>query len=180
LSDKYYYISLHSGFNKNNQDLAGIIAYNKLEEQPVKLFEATNLKNVAKYIFKESIMDQEKLGKFKESLLNERNELMKDLMISNENFANLDNVKVGDLVDQASNFYEKELAISLSTTEKETLKSIDMALARIKDSTYGLCESCNDPIDENRLEAIPYATLCLECKKNSKNNKIKNEDNLSG
>jgi len=125
-------------------------------------------------------MDQEKLDRFKEALITERNELMQDLMISNENFVNLDNVKVGDLVDQASNFYEKELAISLSTTEKQTLKSIDIALSKIKDSTYGLCESCNDPIDENRLEAIPYATLCLECKKNSKNNKIKNEDNQNG
>ncbi|GMT50161.1 MAG: molecular chaperone DnaK [bacterium] len=112
-------------------------------------------------------------AKFKQTLLDNRRELIEDLMITNENFSNLDHVKVGDLVDQASNFYEKELLIGLSTSEKETLNAIDRALDKINNDTFGPCEDCGNPIDEKRLEAIPYTPLCVHCKKSS-SNKVRN------
>ncbi|MDH4128298.1 MAG: TraR/DksA C4-type zinc finger protein [Spirochaetota bacterium] len=116
-------------------------------------------------------MTQAQLDKFEKSLLEERKELMEDLLKNNENFNNLEHFKDGDLVDQAYNFYEKELLIGLSTNEKETLKSIDTALEKIKKKKFGLCEMCNKQIDEKRLEAIPYAKYCMECKKKKKNSK---------
>lgn len=118
-------------------------------------------------------MDQVKLDKFKELLLEKRKEIIEDLMISNDNFSNMDHVKVGDLVDQATNFYEKELLIGLSTTEKESLKEIDLALKKIEDKTYGQCDSCGAVIDEKRLEAIPYAPLCMDCKSKGAKKKSK-------
>ena len=43
--------------------------------------------------------------------------------------------------------------------------AIDAALARIDAGTYGTCERCGRPIGQERLEAIPYATLCIDCKR---------------
>ncbi len=120
-------------------------------------------------------MKSTQIERFKQALLDNRRELIEDLMITNENFSNLDHVKVGDLVDQASNFYEKELLIGLSTSEKETLAAIDQALEKINNETFGQCEACGDTIDEKRLEAIPYTPLCVQCKKSNSSNKVRTE-----
>jgi DnaK suppressor protein len=54
---------------------------------------------------------------------------------------------------------------SLEENAEHLLASIDAALKRIQDGTYGVCERCGRPIGEERLEALPYATKCIECKK---------------
>jgi DnaK suppressor protein len=53
----------------------------------------------------------------------------------------------------------------LEDNAEHLLSSIDAALARIEDGTYGRCERCGEPIAEERLEALPYATRCIECKR---------------
>ncbi len=111
-------------------------------------------------------MTNEQLDQFKKSLIEEREEILEDLNISSENISNLrSGNKSGDLVDQAYNQYEKELLIGLSSGDKETLKKIDKALQKIKDGSFGSCEKCGASIEEKRLEAIPYAIRCIECKK---------------
>jgi RNA polymerase-binding protein DksA len=49
-------------------------------------------------------------------------------------------------------------------TLRSNLKDVDRALERIDDGTYGLCERCGKPIDPDRLEARPWALLCMDCK----------------
>lgn len=111
-------------------------------------------------------MDKVKIEELKQALIEERNEILEDLNTSSENISNLDLFnKSGDLVDQAYNYYEKELLIGLSAGDKETLKKINDALKKIENDTYGVCEDCNELIEEKRLEAIPYAQRCIECKK---------------
>ena len=53
---------------------------------------------------------------------------------------------------------------TLVNNEREKLAQIDRALARIADGTYGICESCGNPIGKGRAMAFPRATLCLTCK----------------
>ena len=48
--------------------------------------------------------------------------------------------------------------------EDVELKEIEESLDRIADKTYGICEECSNPINENRLKAIPYARFCTKCK----------------
>jgi DnaK suppressor protein len=48
--------------------------------------------------------------------------------------------------------------------ERDMLAQVDRALARIDDGTYGLCESCGQPIGKARVMAFPRATLCMSCK----------------
>jgi RNA polymerase-binding protein DksA len=60
---------------------------------------------------------------------------------------------------------DREMASTLADHESRTLGAIDAALQRIEDGTYGRCERCDKPIGEERLEALPWATLCIDDKR---------------
>lgn len=49
---------------------------------------------------------------------------------------------------------------------RATIEDVDRALAKIEDRTYGRCDHCGEAIDRRRLEALPAASLCLDCKGN--------------
>jgi RNA polymerase-binding protein DksA len=67
------------------------------------------------------------------------------------------------MADLGSDNFEQEFTLSLMQTEGGTLESIETALERIEDGQYGLCEECTQPISKTRLNAIPYAPLCIKC-----------------
>jgi DnaK suppressor protein len=48
-------------------------------------------------------------------------------------------------------------------SEEEILRKVDHALARIREKSYGECEECEKPINPDRLEALPWATMCIKC-----------------
>lgn len=56
-----------------------------------------------------------------------------------------------------------EVEVAVGQTEDEMLRSIQKALQRIDEGTYGTCEDCGKPIARARLDAIPYAVRCVEC-----------------
>jgi RNA polymerase-binding protein DksA len=64
--------------------------------------------------------------------------------------------------DMASVTFDRELDQGLEEGAQQTLAQIDRALAKIDDSTYGICERCGKPIGEERLRARPWATLCID------------------
>ena len=59
---------------------------------------------------------------------------------------------------------ERDLARSLIVVHERQLAAIEQALAEARRGHYGICERCGQPIDPERLEAIPEATLCITCK----------------
>ncbi|MBX9788487.1 MAG: TraR/DksA family transcriptional regulator [Pirellulales bacterium] len=67
------------------------------------------------------------------------------------------------MADIGSDNFEQEFTLTLMQSEEETLEAIESALERIEDGTYGLCEECNVKIPKARLNALPYATLCVRC-----------------
>jgi RNA polymerase-binding protein DksA len=69
------------------------------------------------------------------------------------------------LAETASLTLDREIDYTLQGNEEEVLHAIDVALARINEGTYGRCQSCGRDIAEERLRAIPYATLCIDCKR---------------
>jgi DnaK suppressor protein len=75
-----------------------------------------------------------------------------------ENEGGVDN----HLADQASPTLDREVDYTLEDDAGKVLEQIDAALARIDAGTYGLCETDGEPIPEERLEARPWATLCIE------------------
>jgi RNA polymerase-binding protein DksA len=66
------------------------------------------------------------------------------------------------LADTATETFERELDEGLEEDAREQLRKIDEALARIEAGTYGLCEVDGKPIPVERLEAVPWTTLCVE------------------
>jgi RNA polymerase-binding protein DksA len=69
------------------------------------------------------------------------------------------------LADSASETYLRELDGGLEENAEHLLVEIDAALGRIENGTYGLCVACGRPIGEDRLEAVPYATHCIDDKR---------------
>lgn len=70
-----------------------------------------------------------------------------------------------DPADTGSANVERERAQSLAIHARRIVVQIDDALARIQAGTFGACQRCGSRIAEARLEAIPYATFCMECKR---------------
>jgi DnaK suppressor protein len=68
-----------------------------------------------------------------------------------------------DSADLASEIIEQDVAVSLLGNAADTLDQIESALQRIEDGCYGRCAECQTRIPSARLEAIPYATCCVEC-----------------
>jgi DnaK suppressor protein len=69
-----------------------------------------------------------------------------------------------DQADMGATSFERDHELTVVNNEREKLAQIDRALARIQDGTYGICESCGNPIGKMRVMAFPRATLCLTCK----------------
>ena len=67
------------------------------------------------------------------------------------------------MADIGSDAYEQEFTLILMASEEGTLEQIEEALARIRMRTFGICEECEGVISKKRLEAIPFAALCIRC-----------------
>ncbi len=108
----------------------------------------------------------------KESLLNLRSILVKrrdalrsalagDLSLLKE----LRSESPGDVVDAAYDSTQDEISSQLAEVESRELASIENALERMKDGKYGQCEVCGGRIPMARLNALPYATVCIDCQR---------------
>jgi DnaK suppressor protein len=67
------------------------------------------------------------------------------------------------MADIGSDNFEQEFTLSLIENDGGTLALIETSLERIEEGTYGQCEECGVKIPKTRLNAIPYATLCIHC-----------------
>ena len=67
--------------------------------------------------------------------------------------------------ETASATLDREIDYTLEENSEHVLAEIEAALQRIEEGTYGTCRTCGQPITEERLEAIPYATQCIDCKR---------------
>lgn len=71
----------------------------------------------------------------------------------------------GDVVDAALDSAQDEISSQLAEVESRELASIENALQRMRDGQYGVCEGCGCSIPMARLNALPYATLCINCQR---------------
>lgn len=70
-----------------------------------------------------------------------------------------------DYADAGSNTFERERDLSLVENLRDLLEKVEHALGRIEDGSYGTCEGCGKTIEAARLKALPYASLCIGCKR---------------
>ena len=76
----------------------------------------------------------------------------------------LDANDLPDEMDLASSEYIQSFEFRLRGREKSLLSKLDLALKKIDDGTFGVCEICDEPIGKKRLEARPETSLCIKCK----------------
>ncbi len=75
----------------------------------------------------------------------------------------------GKREEEATESFELEKRLALEKQLRDHLAEVEHALRKFEEGTYGLCDSCGQPIDPARLEALPQASLCVNCKeKNAK------------
>ncbi|MBN1863007.1 MAG: TraR/DksA C4-type zinc finger protein [Dehalococcoidales bacterium] len=70
----------------------------------------------------------------------------------------------GKREEEATEAAELETRLEMEKSIRDQLAAVEHALAKFEDGTYGLCDNCGKPISPERLEALPQAGLCLECK----------------
>lgn len=104
-------------------------------------------------------MDEKKIAYFRERLLEMEREILEN--IESESYEDENPFDVdGDIADKADVLNSASLTEGLSASQKKMLDAVRRALQRIKDNTYGICQVCGSEIEEERLEAIPYADKC--------------------
>jgi DnaK suppressor protein len=110
-------------------------------------------------------MEKAFLKQMKEKLVALKTEILQNLAAESEEFMELIRDKEPkDLADIASDDIDKKMLKTLEAQELKRLQLIDTALSRIQNGHYGKCMKCGKKIPEERLEAIPYAFLCIQCK----------------
>ncbi len=112
------------------------------------------------------IMNQQEIEALRERLLVMRREIAGEVTALKVEGFSLGNDGTQDVGDDAANTYARQVLLGLSEREREVLHEIDDALDRIDDDSYGVCEDCGDEIGLARLNVVPYASLCVECKSN--------------
>ncbi len=111
------------------------------------------------------------LGHFRKELESERERLRGALETVNhtgslgEETGDLSFGSDDHIADSATETFMRELDDGLEENAEHLLVEVEAALRRIDDGTYGMCVVCGRPIGAERLEAVPYATLCIDDKR---------------
>ena len=114
---------------------------------------------------KAAAKEQDFNAMMEKSLSDDKREILRNLVVSNEDFKEIvDAMDPKDLADVASDDIDRKMIEALGSQELKRLRMIDAALTRIQQGKYGLCIKCGKKIPQERLEAIPYALMCIECK----------------
>jgi len=109
-------------------------------------------------------VDKEFITRMQDELIRQKEEILMHLMSDNEDFkAIVEDIAPKDLADVAADDIDKKNLEALGTVELKRLRLIDSALGRIQNDRYGVCMECGCVIPRTRLEAIPYALMCIEC-----------------
>lgn len=116
-------------------------------------------------------MKKSDLKKFKKLLLEKRKAILDEMKDMSIKTSETIRESTGDLssysyhmADQGTDAMEREMTFMLSSKSGRFLYHIDEALRRIDSGEYGYCLSCGKPISHARLEAVPHARFCIECK----------------
>jgi DnaK suppressor protein len=116
-------------------------------------------------------MKKKDLDKYEKLLLTKRAELLEELGLLQKSGQSTLKDAAGEIssysthmADQGTDSFEREKSFQLASKSGRFLHHIDEALRRIKDKTYGKCQECGKQITTARLEAVPHARLCIECK----------------
>ncbi len=107
-------------------------------------------------------MDGKKLEYFKDKLVQKQLSLT-NMVQRTEGYGREKDQDTQDVADMAVESYTKEFNFGKSSGDRHILQLIREALDRIEDKSYGTCVNCENVIGPNRLEAVPWTRLCIQC-----------------
>jgi DnaK suppressor protein len=108
-------------------------------------------------------MTKKETEKYRRLLEQKKNSLSTELAKTRNAEEETTEESTQDIADKAVSSYTREFLYSLSDTDRSLLVRIDLALDRIEEGAYGLCQNCGQPMSEKRLNAVPWALLCVDC-----------------
>jgi DnaK suppressor protein len=108
-------------------------------------------------------MDETRKTWFRETLLAERQRLLEEIADAEPEAPG--QMTYGSQAAMASEVFAQQRDLALRDRSTRQLAAVDAALARLEEGTFGVCRSCGRPIAEERLEARPWAALCIECQR---------------
>jgi DnaK suppressor protein len=108
-------------------------------------------------------MDKRKLQQLRQTLSEEYGNLVQALNRNRDAEEEIRLEKTEDEGDLATMSHNKEILYNLHETDFRRLKAIEDALGRMDREEYGTCEGCEEDINEKRLAAVPWATMCIDC-----------------
>ena len=113
----------------------------------------------------QAVKEQDFIANMEKFLSDQKREIIDNLIVSNDDFKEIvEAMDPKDLADVASDDMDRKMIEAIGSQDLKRLRLIDSALTRIKQGKYGLCMKCGKKIPRERLEAIPYALMCVECK----------------
>jgi DnaK suppressor protein len=117
-----------------------------------------------------AMADNTELAELRVQLESERARLEAEIAENNledretQSEATGENVYRDHMADQGSATFEREMDMTFLENERDELERVNNAIARLDAGTYGVCQRCGGEIPLGRLEAVPTASLCIQCK----------------
>lgn len=109
------------------------------------------------------------LNRYRERLLEERNRVLEELKQLKEHQSESQSEELGELTvndehqgEIGTSTFERERDLALEDNLRAFLEKINLALRKIEEGTYGICDLCGQPIHPERLEFFPWVNLCIE------------------
>lgn len=113
----------------------------------------------------DGVLTKEKLEGIRQSLLQKRSELVRNQATQLNSLHSSDKHHLADLEEMASDSTDTDSVCALVDLGSTTLAEIDKALEKISQGEYGYCDLCEEPIHPERLETLPFASLCVMCQR---------------
>ncbi len=112
-------------------------------------------------------MNKKRIEKFRKRLEQERWAIVDSIRRTRSEEGDVEIGGNADEADFAAYAHQEGLVLALQDSETTRLKAITNALRRMEMEEWGLCRNCEEPIPEARLEAVPWASLCVRCQDES-------------
>jgi len=109
-------------------------------------------------------LNAKQIESFTEQLNDWRKDIEGGLNTSMQSMHREEQASFPDPTDQATMESDRDFDLRIRDRERRLIRKIDQAMSRIKDGTFGMCESCGGQISIKRLQARPVTTLCIDCK----------------
>ena len=127
------------------------------------------------------VMKKTEIDRFKKLLEGARKKIVGDLAHLEEDSLNTSQREAsGDLsgyslhmADQATDNFDREFNLGLVSSEQQILNQIDESLRKMEEGSFGICDTCDKPISQKRLLAVPYTQFCIKCQSEEEKKKRK-------